>query len=951
MSWLPLSFGFPAILAGLLALPVIWWLLRLTPPRPQVETFPPLKILARVLRREETPHQSPWWLTLLRLLMAAFVILALAEPVFNPRERVETSGGPLALVIDNGWASAEQWDLRTATAQRLIDDAAAADQPVILAFTAELPSAEIGPFDARAATERLAAAEPRPVPVDRPAVYRRVAAALAGLSDVTAAILNDGIAAPEDEAAFGQLFANGVTRVVWAAPDRLPEAALTGVESTATAFSVAAVRPGPAVAPLQLTAGAFDDRGRRIADVNIGFAAGQTATVADVDVPFELRNDFASISLDGQPHAAAIRVMDESSRRRRVGLLSQAEADQAQPLLSPLYYIRRALEPFADLTEPQTPDLAQAVPELLTQKPAMIVMADVGTMPDAARDALVEWVEAGGTLVRFAGSRLAAAEGDDPLLPVTLRAGERALGGALSWTEPQPVSDYPATGPFAGLTPPQDVSVSRQVLAEPNPELVDRTWANLADGTPLVTGRAMGRGTLVLFHVTPEATWSNLPISGSFVEMLRRIVQLSRNTGQIETQNGAAAASLPPYRLIAADGVLTTPGPEAKPLQPGASPKLTVENPPGLYGSDEGVIALNLLAGDATLAPIVRPQTPIATTTLAYALDESQPLKGPFVAAALALLALDTLAVFWLGGVFARRRTGSANSAARTAAAGLLALALIAAPGSDAFAQTSPVPSAPVDDSRPGDQEAIDAISQTRIAYVLTGDPATDSTSRAGLEGLRQFLIEKTALEPGEPAGVDIATDELSFYPLIYWPVDANAAMPSEAAIARVDAYMQAGGTVLFDTRDEFSSGFSGGAGSAANGRLRDILGSLNVPALEPVPEDHVLTKSFFIMNEFPGRFAGSPLWVAVSAPSQDGGDRPVRQGDGVSPIMITGNDLAGAWAVDAGGQPLLPTVPNDPMQRVYAMRGGVNIMMYMLTGNYKSDQVHVPILLERLGQ
>ena len=71
MSWLPLSFGFPAILWGLLALPVIWWLLRLTPPKPQTEVFPPLKILARVLKKEETPHQSPWWLTLLRLLMAA----------------------------------------------------------------------------------------------------------------------------------------------------------------------------------------------------------------------------------------------------------------------------------------------------------------------------------------------------------------------------------------------------------------------------------------------------------------------------------------------------------------------------------------------------------------------------------------------------------------------------------------------------------------------------------------------------------------------------------------------------------------------------------------------------------------------------------------------------------------------------------------------------------------
>ena len=213
------------------------------------------------------------------------------------------------------------------------------------------------------------------------------------------------------------------------------------------------------------------------------------------------------------------------------------------------------------------------------------------------------------------------------------------------------------------------------------------------------------------------------------------------------------------------------------------------------------------------------------------------------------------------------------------------------------------------------------------------------------------MLMRDVTLEPAAPAGVNIASDELAFYPLIYWPIDPTAPMPDQQAIARIDAYMQQGGTVLFDTRDQFSTGLGSNDTSPATRRLRDILSSLNVPPLEPVPPDHVLTKTFFIMNEFPGRYAGSPLWVESSLTAQSGANRPVRTGDGVSPIMITANDLAGAWATDANGQPMLPTVPADPMQRLWAMRGGVNIMMYMLTGNYKSDQVHVPVLLERLGQ
>ncbi|MES0197779.1 DUF4159 domain-containing protein [Mesorhizobium sp. M0011] len=940
MSWLPLSFGAPMVLWGLLALPVIWWLLRLTPPKPQTEIFPPLKILARVLKREETPQQSPWWLTLLRLLMAALIVAALADPVFNPREKLPAEGAALALVIDNDWASAADWGKRVATAERLINDAGSNGVPVVIAFTAEKANAEIGPFDAATALDRLRAAKPRPIPTDRPAVYARVAGVLETLPGASVAVLADGLAAKGDEAAFNTLLSKNATRVVWATADRLSLTGLTTADNQVDGFALTAIRAPGDPAPAQVTAGAFDDKGRRIADATLTFSPGETTATGTMAVPFELRNDFASIALDGERQAGAVRVLDESSKRRRVGLLSQAEADQAQPLLSPLYYIRRALQPFADLVEPSSADLADAIPQILDQKPAMIVMADIGTIPGQVRQRLVDWVDNGGTLVRFAGSRLATAGDDDDLLPVRLRTGERSLGGALSWTSPQPVTEFPKAGPFADLAPPTEVTVSRQVLAEPTPDIVERTWAALADGTPLVTGLKKGKGTLVLFHVTPEATWSNLPISGSFVEMLRRIVQLSRNQGAAIANAEAAAASLAPYRMIAADGSLVPPTPDARPLVPGAGAlPVTFENPPGLYGSETGVFAHNLLEADSTLAPLARPQITVPITSIQYAFDESRNLKGALVATALMLMLLDTLAVFWMGSLFSRRPR-------RAGAVAITAAVLIALGSLFGHADL-----ARADDAKPGDEVAIEAISKTRIAYVLTGVPGDDSISRAGLEGLTRFLVEKTALEPGEPAGVDISRDELSFYPLIYWPIDPAAPMPSQAAIARIDAYMQQGGTVLFDTRDQFANGIGADSTSPATERLRDILGNLNVPPLEPVPSDHVLTKSFFILPEFPGRFAGSPLWVEASLDASNAENRPVRTGDGVSPIMITANDFAGAWAVDENGDPLLPTVPADPMQRIYALRAGVNIMMYMLTGNYKSDQVHVPILLERLGQ
>jgi hypothetical protein len=215
------------------------------------------------------------------------------------------------------------------------------------------------------------------------------------------------------------------------------------------------------------------------------------------------------------------------------------------------------------------------------------------------------------------------------------------------------------------------------------------------------------------------------------------------------------------------------------------------------------------------------------------------------------------------------------------------------------------------------------------------------------------FLAQRTALEPAEPLAVDVARDELSFFPMLYWPIVPNAPQPDAATLARVDAYMKQGGTILFDTRDAYAAipGRSAEA-SAGLAKLRQILAALDIPELEPVPRDHVLTKAFYLLRDFPGRYTGGTLWVeALPSAPEELESRPARAGDGVSQILITSNDFAGAWAVGRDGQPLLPLVPGEPRQREFAFRTGVNIVMYVLTGNYKADQVHVPALLERLGQ
>ena len=682
---------------------------------------------------------------------------------------------------------------------------------------------------------------------------------------------------------------------------------------------------------------ALDQKGSPIGEARYAFAPQERETEAAFDLPVELRNDIARLEIAGERSAGSVQLLDKRWRRRAIGIVSGSSNDTAQPLLASTFYLTRALAPFADVRLGDRGAAQQAITQFLDQKLPMIVLADVGTLSPEIRERITAWINQGGVLVRFAGPRLAQA--DDDLVPVKLRRGGRSLGGSLTWEKPQHLASFAADGPFAGLAVPQDITINRQVLAEPDAVLATKSWASLADGTPLVTGERRGKGLVSLFHVSADMRWSDLPMSGSFVEMLRRIVDLS---GYTSTPGAGVAGetsteTVAPLRTLDGFGAFGPPPSTAKPLPADFRDRASIDHPPGFYGPADGPLAVNALAAADRIAPL--DMSALRARHASYTNTEPRDLRGILLSSSLALFLIDAIIVALLGGGIAallRRRAVPAALA--------IALALSAV-------MAAPSPSR-ADDN---DDFAIKAVSQTHLAYVVTGNADVDSIVKAGMSGLTLFLAQRTALEAGEPIGVDPAHDELAFFPLIYWPVIPGAPKPSQDAINRIDAYMKHGGTVLFDTRDaiEAPAGAGGELQTPGMQSLRDILSSLDVPELEPVPREHVLTKTFYLLRDFPGRFNSGQTWVEA-LPREDEDEtasRPARGGDGVSPIIITSNDLAGAWAMRPDGQAMLPLSPGEPRQREFAFRAGVNIVMYTLTGNYKADQVHAPALIERLGQ
>ena len=1020
MTFGSLAFLNPALLAGLLALPVIWWLLRAVPPAPVRVHFPATRILVGLPNTEKQSDRTPWWLTALRLIAAAALIFALAEPVLNPTPTSALSGkGPVVLVVDNGWGAGAHWSDRRAELERRITEAESQRRAVVVAPTAFITKAPAYRIEAPAQARSTAAAiEPQPFAPDRTRAAEALAQTLAAQPDASILWLTDGIDHDATAAAFAErlkdLARGGSTILIETvrAQEPLGVAASLGQGGK---LEARVLRSGGV--ERRGTVQALSTRGQRLSEVPYSLPADSQGVDVRFELPLELRNQVARVEISGERSAGAVHLLDARAQWHRIGLLSGASLEESQPLLAPLYYIERALKPFAEITRDDDANLSKSISALIKRNISILVLADVGKMPADIHDRVAAWVRKGGVLVRFAGPRLES--GGDDLLPAPLRDGARQLGGALSWATPLPLAPFPDDTLFAGLTIPADVLVNREVLADPARLGNDvQVLGRLKDGTPLVTSVKRGEGQLVLFHVTANSDWSNLPLSGLFVEMLRRIAVLGKPGGvgdvtaadpitSIAEQVAADTAEvLVPSQVLDGYGLLRSPPPTALAIAAAGldAAKASADHPPGLYGPAASPRALNLLSVKTVLAPL--PSLPSGFERRALEGTTARPLKPHLLSMGLALLLLDIVATLWLSGAFGNFGRGLLARVTAVAVMTLLAVPLAASLANSAAAQTPPPPnclttatpdgrrgnacrslvqyvppSFPQDRSlnlpppRPApplangpDAKAVAATGKATLGYVLTGDVATDLTSQQGLRGLVTFLSAKTAVDPGEPAAINIAADEIAFYPLLYWPVLGNPQPLPPATLAKIDAYMKNGGLIIFDTRDAgavLPPGFASQGGTP----LQRLLGNLDLPRLEPVPgcdipsdsgldereaainRCHVLTKSFYLLRSFPGRYDGGQLWVEAEAPAATSQGRQARRVDGVSSILVTSNDFASAWALDDRGKPLYPVTPGGERQRELAFRVGVNLAMYALTGNYKADQVHSKALLERLGQ
>ena len=916
-----LSFAAPALLWAFLLLPLIWLILRALPPAALRVRFPAVVLLLGLKDEDTTAMRMPWWLLLLRMLVLSLLILAFAGPFLSAENTRAEYGARHLILVDSSWPLAQDWATVEANIRAEASRHQLAGRPLAVVDLSKAPPAALT-FTLDERTElALDGLAPRSWRPD----FAAWAEVFDDLVPHSTTWFSDGLADPARASLIESLRGNGALEVIENDQDIV---VIRDVTLKEDGFIIALARLGEDASDLTISAIGPDPSGqsRRLGQITTQFGEGEQTTQVKLSMPLELRNRVDRFQIEGVDTVGAAFFSETSLKRRKVALYSIAGDDDANDLLSPLHFLREALFGTAEVIEGSFLSLIDASPDIL-------ILTDQAGFGAAEASALNAWIEGGGLLVRFAGPRLATfdasndlSQQSDPFLPVRLRTGGRTIGGAMTWGSPRALRDFADNSPFFGLPVTGEVKVTSQVLAEPTPDLAAKTLASLEDRTPLVTADARGLGRIVLFHVTANTEWSDLPISGLFLQMLSRLG--SSVVSPSERVENLSGRRFTPEKIADGFGNLQTP----EGLRAVAGETLLDaperEKPVGLYINGNETVAVNALTGTETVTQQIWPADVRVTRQIDDKRVEFQPR---LLSIAFILMMLDALLSLRLLGGGTRRARANRTQLVSFVIGALFAAVLPADP-SFAQAQIDPVL----------------VTNDTTLGYVLTGDARQDRISKAGLQGLANVLNARTSIEPIEPIGVDLEVDALALFPFLYWPITEVQGALSADAVANVNDFLRSGGMILFDTR---SGGFGG---DSSNLRLRKLTQGLAIPPLEILPQDHVLTRTFYLLQDFPGRYFSNDIWVEAAP---DGADQtqgvPFRNlNDGVTPVIIGANDWAAAWAVDENGQYLRPVGRGSSgrLQREYAYRFGINLLMYVMTGNYKSDQVHVPALLDRLG-
>jgi hypothetical protein len=857
-------------------------------------------------------ENAPIAVLLIRIAVLSLIILALAHPVKKTNFNKLSFENAL-IVVEDGWQNAKNWKQKKSAIKSVLDVAKRNASNVFLMTTAVKKDGSnpvfIGPVLPQKAMKVLKSLKPKNWKSDYSIVEKNI------------------------EKLVLEKTLQGNTKVFWLSSNFYGENLQTAMESAQLLGDLELIINEDEQETLKFISSVSRSLNKLEITVkrakNLKFSESQKIAIFDEDdnalskeiLNFDENKDVANAVfyapetvlnrafkiqiISKFPVSSETYLLGDWKKKKTVGIVSYQNQKKQNPLLSKDYYVKKAIEPFAKIK-------TGSIKELLNSDLSTIVITD--GFEYGEEKGLENFVKNGGTLLCFSKKGLQNSD----LFPVKLKEGLRNMGGEISQEKNQNVADFPEKSLFYGIKNDNQIFVKTQLIAESSIDSNDKTIASLQDGTQLVTARNFGKGRVVFFHISSDASWSNLPLSTMFAQMLERIVLTSKDDFfsinkpiKLSLQNKLSAfAKMKKYKNKKEKKIN---------LSDITSSVSSHNTPAGIYVAGSIKKGVNLCLKNCGLEHLE--EIPYGAEVLNLSDIESEfDFSNVLYFLALSLLVFEQFFSLFLKDALPKNKKFFA-----------IVFCFV-------FMFSNGVKAENIDY-----KSAIKAVSKTSVAIVKTGNKTIDEVAQNAFSSLEKEVLLRAGIALGKTAILDVENDELSLYPMVYWAISDAKKMPSEKGIKKINEYIASGGIVWFDTRN-FAAKVSG-SNVNANVNLNNLAQFLSIPAVKKVEKNHAVFNSFYEINSCSGRMEGDGLWLTQN--SFNAWQNGIKN-DGVSPIIIGSADWIGAWVKDKKNRPLFSAFDGED-GRENSFRCGVNIIIYALMGNYNKGKSQIDLILSGL--
>ena len=893
-----INFGNTFALIGLLSLPIIFFIVKLYPPTPREKKYSSFFLLKDILKTNNTKSKFPLWLLILRLLLCLLIIIFFSDPYLKKTSTTENYKN-YVIIADNGWSITSNYQNYKNIIKDISIEAENHNKELHIYFSSLEKITKPNIFKHHNEVMEF-------ISRNAPLAQQTFRKNLNKILEQNNYFKSSKVFYIFSNFDSGSLLAQNKTLSLIKENNSLieiinPIKKITFIKELnikKEKLELKIQRKGY-YANNDFTLKIFGDNSDVLFEKKYTFKSNLNEYKLLETFPLEVINQFFKIKILNESHAGATFYLDDYGKRVAIGLVAEDEISSEKPLLSPIYYIKKSLDQNHSIH-------IASIKKILEEKKSIIFLPSNNKVSKTDKKRLKNWVNKGGVLVRFSDKNIINQKNlylDEKNYFPSLRR----IAKDFSIQEKLSITPFKKNKLLSSLEIPNDLVFEKQLIID-NHKSDIVVLASLEDQSPLITMKYVGSGKVILFHVTSNNEWSNLPLSSLFKDIISKLllVPLEQKIEYSEEMSmkfrinsyGELASPIKTYYYKNSDFL--------KENYP------SFRNPAGIYENENLSIALNLSGN-------------FNTESFFSNIDEKFLIKSNYEKSVFQLknyilvLIFITFFLDMLINILLKNNVLLIKFFKNIRISTFLLVFLIILPIHRKI-------------------DASENYNNLFLAYVKTDNKLFNQIAFSGLNNLKSYLIKRTSISPKGVKEIDIINDKILYFPLIYWKVADNINNLEEKTVKKIRNYLNTGGIILFDIIESSRSGSS--TNEYALEKIKALFSDLGIEKLEQISKDHTIARSYYLLKNFPGRFDNRNLLIDTDN---------LDSKDGVSSVIVGSNDWTGAWAVDNNNYPLYQVVPGGDRQREISFRFGINLMMYALTGNYKSDQVHNKSILERL--